>query len=139
MGWDVAIFNLNDKPRTLDDLREETILPLGPAAQVREGISAALAGVDWSDCTWGIYSGEGFSIEFNVGNDDPIKNMMLHVRGGGDAVADIMKLVVANGWMALDCTTSDFLDPAAPSSEGSRFRGTGIRFSNDRTARQRRR
>ena len=118
MSWDVAVFNLQDKPRTLDDLREEMILPFGPAARVREGISAVLPDVDWSDPTWGIYGGEGFSIEFNVGKDDPIQNMMLHVRGGGDAVADIMKLVVANGWIALDCTTSEFLDPAAPSSEG---------------------
>jgi hypothetical protein len=118
MSWDVMIFHLRDRPQSLDDMRKETILPLGPAAQVREAISAALHGVDWTDPTWGTYSGNGFSIEFNVGDDDPIENMMLHVRGGGDAIADIMKLVVAKGWVALDCSTSEFLDPAAPSNEG---------------------
>ena len=118
MSWDVMVFHLRDKPQSLDDLREEAMLPLGPAAQVREAISSVLSGVDWSDCTWGLYGGNGFSIEFNVGKEDPIQNMMLHVRGGGDAVSDIMKLVLANAWIALDCSTSEFLDPAAPSNEG---------------------
>lgn len=74
--------------------------------------------MDWSDTTWGLYRGDGYSIEFNVGEEDPIQDMMLHVRGGGDAIADIMKFVVPNGWAALDCSTSEFLDPANPSDEG---------------------
>jgi hypothetical protein len=118
MSWDVMVFHLRDKPKSLEDLRDDAMLPLGPAVQVRDGVSAVLSGVDWSDRTWGLYGGDGFSIEFNVGDEDPIQNMMLHVRGGGDAVADIMKLVVANGWVALDCSTSEFLDPAAASNEG---------------------
>jgi len=63
-------------------------------------------------------NGDGFSIEFNVGDDDPIDNMMLHVRGGGDAIAAIMSFVTPMGWSALDCSTGEFLDPAAPSDEG---------------------
>lgn len=118
MSWDVMVFHLREMPRSLEDLRDDALLPLGPAAEVRDAVSAVLLGVDWSDCTWGLYGGDGFSIEFNVGGDDPIQSMMLHVRGGGDAVADIMKLVVANGWAALDCSTSEFLDPAAPSNDG---------------------
>ena len=118
MSWDVMIFHLREKPKSLEDLRDAVMLPLGHAVQVRAAVSAVLVGVDWSDCTWGLYGRDDFSIEFNVGKEDPIQNMMLHVRGGGDAVADIMKLVVANGWVALDCSTSEFLDPTAPSDEG---------------------
>jgi hypothetical protein len=118
MSWDVMVFHLRERPQSLDDLSEDTMLPLGAAAEVRRAISAVLSGVDWSDCAWGLYGGDGFSIEFNVGKEDPIQSMSLLVRGGGDAIADIMKLVVANGWLALDCSTSEFLDPAAPSDEG---------------------
>src|SRR4051794_19319515 len=94
MSWGVMIFNLRGKPPPpIDQLQESDSEPLGPAADVRQRISALLPGIDWSDPTWGIYDGDGFSIEFNVGADDPIANMMLHVRGGGNAIAAIVRFV----------------------------------------------
>jgi hypothetical protein len=87
------------------------------ASAVRERISAILPDVDWTDPAWGIYLGDGFSIEFNVGSDDPIENMMLHVRGGGDAVTEIVKLIQRQNWKALDCSSGEFLDPDSPSRE----------------------
>jgi hypothetical protein len=84
----------------------------------RELLSGLLPGIDWSDTTWGIYEGNGFSIEFNVGRDDPIGIMMLHVRGGGDAIAAIVTLARPVGWSALDCSTSKFLDLDNPSQAG---------------------
>ncbi len=118
MSWDVTVLHLREKLESVGDLNDENTLPLGAASDVREAISAALPTVDWSDPTWGGYLGEGFSIEFNMGNDDPIQDMMLHVRGGGDAISAIMRFVVPNGWVALDCSTSEFLDPANPSDAG---------------------
>lgn len=118
MSWDVMVFHVREKPQSLADWTEDMLLPLGTAAEVRAAISAALPDVDWSDRTWGLYGGNGFSIEFNVGNDDPIQNVMLHVRGGGDAIRDIMRFVVPNGWVAFDCSTSEFLDPINPSDAG---------------------
>jgi hypothetical protein len=118
MSWDVMVFHLRERPKSLEELTEDGLLPLGAAANVRAQISAALSDIDWSDPTWGLYGGRGFSIEFNVGKNDPIQHMMLHVRGGGDAISDIMKLVGSNGWVAFDCSTGEFLDPAAPSDAG---------------------
>ena len=119
MSWDVMVFRFDGlAPRTMDDMDSANMLPLGAAAEVRESIAAALKGVNWSDPTWGLYKGDGFSIEFNVGDDDPITDMMLHVRGGGEAIPAIMRFAVPQGWSALDCSTGEFLDPAAPSDEG---------------------
>jgi hypothetical protein len=119
MSWDVMIFNLGGKtPPTLDEFEESDCLPLGPAAEVRERLSALLAKLDWSDPTWGVFEGNGFSIEFNVGEDDPISNMMLHVRGRGDAIAAITRFAKPLGWSALDCSTSEFLDLDNPSQAG---------------------
>jgi hypothetical protein len=119
MSWDVMIFNLGGKtPPPLHELKDSDLLPLGPAEEVRHRISALLAGVDWSAPTWGLYGGDGFSIEFNVGKDDPIAHMMLHVRGGGDAIAAIAGFAKPLGWSALDCSTSDFLDLDNPSQAG---------------------
>jgi len=135
MSWDVMIFRLRHAPRSPDDLAEDNLLPLGPAAQVREAISAALPATDWSDPTWGDYVGDGFSIEFNVGDDDPIENIMLHVRGGGDAISTILKFVVPNNWHARDDSSGCFLDPAAPSDAGwvgfQEFRDEVIRHVED--------
>ena len=118
MSWDVMIFNTRSKaPPPLEQFEESDYPPLGPAAEVRQRISALLPGVDWTDTTCGIYQGDGFSIEFNV-DDDPIENMMLYVRGSGDAISQIATICQSNGWSALDCTTSEFLDLQNPSQEG---------------------
>ena len=121
MSWDVMIFNFGGKsPPLLEQLETSDCAPLGPAHDVRELISTVLPGVDWSKPDWGTYSGDGFSIEFNVGDDDPIPHMMLHVRGSGDAISAIIELARPGGWSALDCSTGDFIDPGRPSDEGWR-------------------
>jgi hypothetical protein len=118
MSWDVVVFNVRGKTPSLEQFEQSDCEPLGPAAEVHQRISALLPGVDWSDPTWGIYEGDGFSIEFNVGKDDPIESMMLHVRGGGDAIAAITRFARPQGWSALDCSTGEFLDLENPSQAG---------------------
>jgi hypothetical protein len=119
MSWDVMLFRFaGEAPASMDDINDAQQLPLGAAADVRAGISAGLTQTSWDDPAWGIFDGDGFSIEFNVGDDDPVDSMMLHVRGGGDAVAAIMSFAAPLSWAALDCSTGEFLDPAAPSERG---------------------
>jgi hypothetical protein len=81
-------------------------------------MSGLLPGIDWSDTTWGTHEGNGFSIELNVGQGDPVTAMGLHVRGGGDAIAAIMSIVRPLGWSAVDCSTGEFLDLDNPSQVG---------------------
>ena len=114
MSWDVLVLNCGGNPA--DEAGEER--PLGPAARVRMSISAHLPGVDWSDPAWGVYDGDGFSIEFNTGKRSPIASIMLHVRGGGDAIPAMLAFANPNGWSLFDCSTSEFLDPENPSPEG---------------------
>lgn len=119
MSWDVMIFNTRGKkPPPIEQFEESDYEPLGPAAGVRERLSSLLPGIDWSAPTWGVFEGDGFSIEFNVGKEDPIGSMMLHVRGGGDAIAAIFTFARPLGWSALDCSTSDFIDLDSPSQAG---------------------
>ncbi len=119
MSWDVMIFKFAGKqPENAEMIDEGDMIALGAAASVRESVSATIPTVDWTDPAWGVFDGDGFSIEFNVGKDDPIQNMMLHVRGGGDAVAAIMALAGPSGWSALDCSTGEFLNALNPSDAG---------------------
>lgn len=118
MSWDVMIFNTGgEQPPPIEEFDESDWDPLGPAASVRQRLAGLLPGIDWSDPTWGIYGGEGFSIEFSVGDDDPIDDMMLHVRGGGDAIAAIVTFARPLGWSAFDCSMGEFLDFENPSQE----------------------
>lgn len=120
MSWDVMVFNYDGSPPSdFADLPEDHKPdPLGPASTVREAISKQLPGVDWSDPNWGIYDGNEFSIEFNTGKEDPIDSIMLHVRGGGDAIAAILKFASPNKWSLFDCSSGQFIDPENPSQDG---------------------
>jgi hypothetical protein len=119
MSWDVMVFNYHgNPPKDISPSDEGGSDPLGPAAAVREAIARTLPGVDWSDPIWGIYMGDGFTLEFNTGKDDPITAIMVHVHGGGDAIAALLRFAIPNRWSLLDCSTSEFIDPSNPSQEG---------------------
>lgn len=118
MSWDVMIVNLGGKSPSLEALEEDDGEPLGASDDVRQRISAHLPGVDWTGPTRGIFEGDGFSIEFKLGTDDPIANMMLHVRGTGDAIAAIIAFARPLGWSVFDCSLSEFLDLEDPTGAG---------------------
>jgi hypothetical protein len=78
-------------------------------ADLRAKISKVFPQVDWSDPSWGIYDGDGFSFEFNVGEEDPSDDIMIHVRGRGPAVEALLNLAQATGWYLLDCSQGEWL------------------------------
>lgn len=119
MSWDVLIINtLGKSPQSVDECQDSDCAPLGKAADVRKKLSKHLPGIDWSEKRWGHFQGEGHHIEFNVGHDDPVQTIMLHVHGGGDVIAAIVQFARPLGWSALDCSTSEFLDLDNPSQAG---------------------
>jgi hypothetical protein len=97
MSWDVMVLNLGGKPPPCDTADADPVGPLGTAAQVRRRITKHLPGVDWSESGWGVYDGDGFTIEFNTEDDDPIDSLMLHVRGGGACIAVLLRFANPNG------------------------------------------
>ena len=113
MSWDVMIFALPSPPPRFAEMPDGWDGdPLGPADEVRSRISKLLPEVSWSDPTWGIYEGNGFSYEFNMGTDEPIANVMVHVRGGGDATKPLLQLAQEYGWCLLDTSTTEWLHHA---------------------------
>jgi hypothetical protein len=120
MSWDVMVLNYHGAPPKDITLSSDEDGPdvLGPAESVRQAITNALPGVDWSDPTWGVYMGDGFTFEFNTGKDDSITAIMVHVRGGGNPIPVLLQFAVPNQWSLFDCSTSEFIDPNDPSQEG---------------------
>jgi len=119
MSWNVMIFNTRGrKPPPIEEFQESDFEPVGTFASVRQQLDRLLPGIDWSDPTWGIYRGDGFSISFNVGPEDPIDTIGLRIVGGGDALAAIVAFARPLGWSALDYSTGQFLDLEDPSRAG---------------------
>lgn len=123
MSWDVSVFAAEAPPPPVAEMhREWRGLPLGTLAELRERISQVLPEVDWSDPRWGIYAGEAV-LEFNLGADDPALSFMVHVRGGGDPVSLLARLVERWGWYMLDTSTVEWLHHSeAPGAGWAAFR-----------------
>ena len=114
MSWTVSAIG-GMRPRLKDPNYEPPVL--GTADEVRARISAHLAGVDWSIPDWGTYAGDGFTFEFNVAPEDAVLAVAVHIRGVGDAVVDLLRFAVPNGWHLLDWSTGEIIDPVSLSSD----------------------
>jgi hypothetical protein len=111
------IFKFDGKPPILEDLPDDFLFPnIGKASDVRSQISAELRNVDWADKNWGIYEGNGFSIEFAIGSNEFVAQMTLFVRGNGDAISTIVRLCNAHQWDAYDISACDYIDLKNPSN-----------------------
>lgn len=109
MSWEVIVQNYRGNPPLDDDLCIEPE-PLGTAGTIRKKIDKYLGGVVWSDSIHGIFEGEDFSIEFDIGDKKPITHIMLSVRGGGGAFTALKTFCKPNMWSLFDCSDSTFLD-----------------------------
>lgn len=109
--------DLPDDVKSIADIPEDFLpsRPLGTHAAVVAAIRAVAPTTDLSDPTWGIHDGARYSIEFNIGNADPVYSMMLHIRGDDEATVlrIVRDLSLALDRRAIDCATGELLDHAA--------------------------
>lgn len=91
---------------------------MGPAGEVRAKIDAHLPGVEWSDEHGGLYAGDDFTFEIDLGGRSQLDGFLVVVRGSGDAVSALLQFTTPNGWSLFDTTTEDFIDPENPSDAG---------------------
>ena len=119
MSWDVAIVKIRGEFRPIEEVDDADYTALGSRASVVEAIRAAFPTAEWSDDeTFAGFDGGEFSIEFDLESLEEGNTVVLFVHGNGDPIPSILKLTEANGWLAVDCSTSEFIDPADPSYEG---------------------
>ena len=111
MSWDVLVVAAESRPPPVDELPQDwKPRAIGSGDAVRAKICERLDNVDWSDRSFGIFDGPGFSLEFNLGADEPIESFMVHVRGSGDAVRALLELARPNGWWLLDCSNATWIE-----------------------------
>ena len=110
MSWDISVFASNNLPPPVADMPEDWRgLKLGSLEYIRAAVSACFPKTDWNDPTWGSLEETGYSFEFNTGDTDPCDGFMIHVRGGGDAVSELIVFAKKTGWYLLDCSQGEWL------------------------------
>src|ERR1700761_4265104 len=114
MSWDILIQDFPQGASDIDDIPDDyKPASLGARSEVIASIQQLLPEADFSDPSWGVLDREEFSIEFNIGNSDICHSIMLHVRGGGGAVATIERLLEHLHRRAWDCQAGDFFSSQA--------------------------
>ena len=129
------VFDFGENPKPFHELVEPDYPNvLGSSAEVRAKIDAHLPGIDWSDPTWGVLVGDGYSLEFSMREETEKRGFMIHVRGGGDPISSLLRFAVPNRWCLLDCSAGAWIDPKQPSQAGwegfQAFRGRNLRPSS---------
>ncbi|MDX3353702.1 hypothetical protein PV703_10310 [Streptomyces sp. ME01-24h] len=95
---------------------DHTPAPLGRRHDVLAAITQAVPEVDLANPTWGELSGPTWSIELNIGSEDPVDSVMLHIRGSSDDVlTPVLRLAEALRCKALDCAEGDLIAPGRTS------------------------
>jgi hypothetical protein len=103
--------------------------PIGTPSDIRKKIDAVLPGVDWEDPSCGYLKQRGYTLEFQLLNDDideaeeggeseaPIDGFTVSVRGGGSPLPALVKLCKAYGWSLGDTGSGEEIDLDNPSDE----------------------
>ncbi|MEU4472929.1 hypothetical protein [Micromonospora sp. NPDC023888] len=128
------IFAAPPHARSVDQLPQDfDPLPLGTGPHIKRCLRETFPDLDLADPAWGQLVGPTWSIEFNIGSDDPVDSIMFHVRGGGDDVlAVVARIVAVTGGRALDISTGEFLTGDCPQTAG----WNGFQQYRDQTLRQ---
>ena len=85
---------------------------------MRSTLSQVFPALDWADPTWGQLEGDGFSIEFPLGDEDPCRTLILFARGNATAAA--LRLIDATGWCLLDTGNGGWMNLSADPDAGRR-------------------
>lgn len=111
MSWDVLLTRLPYSVRSVQELPDDfQAPPLGPRDQVKSALRAAEPSIDLSDPTWGELVGRGWSIDLDLGGDDPVEAIMLQISGTGDDVLDpVFRMAAELGCRVLDCSAGDII------------------------------
>jgi hypothetical protein len=111
MSWDIYIQDFPLTARSVVDIPGDYHpSPLGNRSELIARIREVVPSADFSNPDWGVYEAHGYSIEFNMGSSEICGSVMLSVRGGGDPVPIIGRLLDHLQTRGIDCQSGEFFD-----------------------------
>jgi hypothetical protein len=94
MSFDVFVQDIPASAKSTDDIPDDFVpKPIGARSTVVAAIRKVAPEVKFADPAWATIDGDDYSIELNLGHEDPVTAFAFHVRGGEDGlflVADIL-------------------------------------------------
>ena len=123
MSWDVVIMDFGDYARVEDMPADYEPLSIGPLRDVTGLLRRVFPEFRVTAANSGRLQQDAGSVEFFFGNDDPVKSVVLSLRGGEAMVAVVHQVAELFGCRAYDCSTGDFLVPGEPAEGFSKWRG----------------
>ena len=121
MSWDVIVHRFPQDIETTEQLPDGFKPPaIGSRAEIAQSIRTIFPDANISNLGWLVVDGQGFSIEVNIGNEEPCDGFMLHVRGGEAALGAVMQIARLFEARALDLSSCEFLDRMADPDSGFR-------------------
>ena len=109
MGRDFLMLNLPEAVKSISQLAEDLVRPLGSHDYVLEMLSAAFPDTDVSDPGWIFVTHRDYSLSFSLGHDEPVEVLLITVHGKQSALDEIRRFCGRTGWRAFDSSTGDFL------------------------------
>lgn len=122
MSWDIFVQDLPADARSVADIPSDfEPAAVGGRGELIQHIRSIAPAADFSDPAWGVLETSSFSVEFNLGDEDPVRSFALHVRGDDAAAAFISELLTRLGLRALDPQSdSGLFEPGAVAEESLR-------------------
>ena len=119
MSWDVSLYRFDQVYSSVHDVpgRARPLI-IGTQEQVKNAIGEVFPGTVWDEPRdwglWGQWVSDGSSIEFDIGLDENVDGVALHVRASDAVVAGILELAAALSCQAVDLSNSEFIHPDDP-------------------------
>jgi hypothetical protein len=109
MSWDIFVQDFPRDIKTLEDIPEGYSPPsIGKRSTVISRIKEVVPFANFSDPSWGLIDGDGWSIEVNLGDSEDCMGFAFHVRGGDEAVGVVAAVLQHLDLRAFDAQTGDF-------------------------------
>jgi len=129
MSWDILVQDMPADAKAIADIPHDfRPEPLGPRSELISRIQALVPEADFSDPSWGLIDGPGFSIEVSFGKLETVTGFSFHVRGGDAAAGVVTEILTGLGLRAFDTTTGEFFDSAQAVESLRKWRAYRDRF-----------
>ncbi len=109
MSWDIFVQDFPRDAKTLEDIPEGySPASIGRRSTVISRIREVVPIADFSNPSWGLIDGDGWSIEVNLGHGEDCQGFAFHFRGRDDAVGVVAAVLQHLDLRAFDAQTGDF-------------------------------
>ena len=118
MSWDIFVQEIPKDVKKISDMHEKygnfNPSPIGTRSEIIEKIKKVIPEANFSNPSWGIINGDGFSIEVNMGNKEECLGFAFHVRGDESAAFVIYDILEKLELRAFDPSSETGLFTISP-------------------------